>query len=108
MPIWDDLILKLYESTWDEARDLLRQVFEKTGAKVWIPSTVDPNTNNRLVEITGDKQQIALALQEIAAYLSQEAEKGGSGIMMNPLYYAEMIGWQKYSNFAYPGEIPGT
>lgn len=28
--------------------------------------------------------------------------------MMNPLYYAEMIGWQKYSNFAYPGEIPGT
>jgi len=56
VPIWDDLILKLYESTRDEARDLLRQVFEKTGAKVWIPPTVDPNTNNRLVEITGDKQ----------------------------------------------------
>jgi len=26
--------------------------------------------------------------------------------MMNPLYYAEMIGWQRYQNFAYPGEVP--
>lgn len=96
MPIRNDLIKTLYETTWDEGWDLLRQVYERTGAKVRIPATVDPNTDNRLVEITGDKQQIALALQEIAAYLSQESDKGGSGIMMNPLYYAEMIGWQRY------------
>jgi hypothetical protein len=46
-----------------------------------------------------------LALQEIAAFLSEEQGSKGM-LMMNPLYYAEMIGWDKYSNFAYPGEEP--
>lgn len=102
------MIQKLFETSKDgEAKDVLRQVFERTGAKIYIPPTIDPNTGNRLVEITGEKKQIALALQEIASFLSEVAYQG-KGLMMNPLYYAEMIGWQKYSNFAYPGEIPGT
>lgn len=106
IPIPENLVNKLYGGSRDGAYDVLRQVYERTGAKIFIPKTIDPNTGSRLVEISGDKKQIALALQEIAAFLSETEGGNGAGmLMMNPLYYAEMIGWNLYSNFAYPDEV---
>lgn len=106
IPIPENLVKKLYGGSRDGGSDVLRQVYERTGAKIFIPKTIDPNTGSRLVEISGDKKQIALALQEIAAFLSETEGGNGAGmLMMNPLYYAEMIGWNLYSNFAYPDEV---
>ena len=86
---------------------MLRAVYDKPGAKIFIPSAVDQKTGTRLVEISGDKQKIVMALQAIATILSEKAS-GETGLMINPLYYANMIGWGQYQNFAYPGEIQSS
>ena len=103
VPIPENLMPIMFANS-EGAIDILKQVYERTGAKVKIPKYPDPKTGNWNLEVTGSRKQIALALQEIAAFLSENSNKGS--LMMNPLYYAEMIGWDNYQNFAYPGELP--
>lgn len=52
VPIPDEVVRQM---TRDSEQDVLRLVYDRTGAKVFIPKHVDHKTGNRMVEISGEK-----------------------------------------------------
>jgi len=82
--------------------DILPVIHDKYNVKIYIPDAPD-HTGNRNIEVSGEHDKVVLALEELFNFLRDKAP--GTNLMMNPLYYASAMGWQKYSDFAYPGEV---
>lgn len=82
--------------------DIIPLIYDRYNVKVYIPDTAD-HSGNRGVEVSGDPDKVARAIEELFNYLREKSP--GTNLMVNPLYYASATGLQQYSNFAYPGEV---
>jgi len=82
--------------------DIIPIIHDKYNVKVYIADSSD-HSGNRNVEVSGEPDKVACALDEMFNFLRER--EPGTNLMMNPLYYASAMGWQKYSDFAYPGEV---
>lgn len=82
--------------------DILPIIHDKYNVKIYIPDVPD-HSGNRNVEVSGEPDKVVRALDDLFNYLRDKAP--GTNLMMNPLYYASAVGLNKFSEFAYPGEM---
>lgn len=102
IPIPDNLIGLLTNSNRNE-QDIITCIHERYSVKVYIPNQPD-SAGNRNVEVSGEPDKIVRAIEDLFNFLREKSP--GTNLMMNPLYYASVMGWNKSTDFAYPGEVP--
>lgn len=82
--------------------DIIPIIHDRYNVKVYIPDSPD-HSGNRQVEVSGEPDKVARALEELFNFLREKAP--GTNLMMNPLYFASATGLQTHVDYAYPDEI---